>query len=809
MSSVMIFVIGLLLFSFSASAATGINKQINFQGKVTNTDGTNVTNGSYTFLFCIYTVSSPSTACTSGADNDAVWRESKSITVTDGVFQTNLGDTTAFASLIDFNTDNIYLGINFNANGQMTPLVRFTAAPYAMNAAKVGGLTVTDTTGTLTIPAGKTISFADAFTTSGAFATTLTSTAITNATLPSGTITLADLTTSQTLTNKIIGSTGLTFTGATTDIDTAAAEALVIQGRAASSFVTTSGAITLAPAGSGTISVVQIGAGGAGSTTPDYLGLDVKSDTGDPAGGFEGAMYYNTADNKFRCYQGGGWTDCIGSGGSTDLQTAYGNDPDTGDTTISLTSADDSLIISNPTSSGTDSAFALKVDQQHTTGAVSVIDIIQASNNANGVNLTANAIDTETGFALTANALTSGSAQSIASSSTAFTGSLANITLSGSHAANTGSLLTLTNSGTLNTGTTLVIQHNATGTNNLAFRVNDASGDTTPFVIDGGGNVGIGTSAPVSPLEIYGSGADIVSTITVADATYDPILKFRTGSQSITREYLELATVGVVHTEGELDGWRGSGAEFEDRIIGRISNGDGGDDVCTGSVEFERSGGRSSTNTDITSTIDNERSGVARDIVNTEGEVVGTGSVVLDIERGVGITGTGIVEGEESAGVGSIGSRESDVLEIAGEGSGGGRDGNAFASCESIGTEIKEGTGGGRVCGNLCDGAGTGTGENSGIRNTEVVRGGGRGVEVEEGVGSGVTDADISTSRRKEDIASRTTTTTSTRKKSDVRTSNIASTTITSSQSNGTTCSGSITITRRNRNIPRRCIHCW
>ena len=61
--------------------------------------------------------------------------------------------------------------------------------------------------------------------------------------------------------------------------------------------------------------IVQIGAGGAGSTTPDFFALDVKSTTGDPAAaGFEGAMYYNTADNKFRCYQGSAWTDCIGSG---------------------------------------------------------------------------------------------------------------------------------------------------------------------------------------------------------------------------------------------------------------------------------------------------------------------------------------------------------------------------------------------------------------------------------------------------------------------------------------------------------------
>ncbi len=219
---------GFWLFSASVQAAAGINRQINFQGKVTNTDGTNVTNGSYTFLFCLYTTGSPATACTSGANNDAVWRESKSITVTDGIFQTDLGDTTTLPGSVDFNTDNIYLGINFNANGQMTPLVRFTAAPYAMNADKVHGLTVTDTTGTLTVANGKTVSFADAFSTSGAFPMTLTATASTTATLPSGTITIADLATAQTLTNKTIGSTGLVFSGATTDMTTATGEDLTL-----------------------------------------------------------------------------------------------------------------------------------------------------------------------------------------------------------------------------------------------------------------------------------------------------------------------------------------------------------------------------------------------------------------------------------------------------------------------------------------------------------------------------------------------------------------------------------------------------
>jgi hypothetical protein len=55
---------------------------------------------------------------------------------------------------------------------------------------------------------------------------------------------------------------------------------------------------------------IQIGSGEAGTTTPLLFGLDVKSSAGDPAGGFEGAMYYNTLDNKFRCYEGAIWVDC-------------------------------------------------------------------------------------------------------------------------------------------------------------------------------------------------------------------------------------------------------------------------------------------------------------------------------------------------------------------------------------------------------------------------------------------------------------------------------------------------------------------
>jgi len=290
-----------ILGASRVDAAAGINRQINFQGKVVNSDGTNVTNNTYSFVFSLYDAA---------GDGNQIWTETQSVPVANGIFRASLGAGTAFPADFNFNRDDLYLEVNFNSDGPMAPRIHFTAVPYALNAEKVAGLTVTNTTGTLTIPNGKTISFDDAFTSSGAYPLTLTVSNTTNATLPSGTITLADTATGQILTNKTIGSTGLIFFGATTDIDAPEGEGLVIQGRGESRITTTYGMIMLQPSGTDSASFVHIGEGGAGNTTPDLFVLDVKSDTGDPAGGVNGAMYYNAADKAFRCYRDNAWENC-------------------------------------------------------------------------------------------------------------------------------------------------------------------------------------------------------------------------------------------------------------------------------------------------------------------------------------------------------------------------------------------------------------------------------------------------------------------------------------------------------------------
>lgn len=201
----------------SSQAAPGINPTVNFQGKVVNSDGTNVTDGQYTFVFRLYNVD------TGGSH---LWTETQSnVTVTGGIFRVSLGSSTSL-SAIDFNSDSLYLGINFNSDGEMSPRIRFASVPYAFNAQKVAGLTVTNTTGTLTIPDSEVIQFGGSFTTS-AQDLTLTLSGSTNVTLPT-TGTLSTLAGSEILTNKSIGSTGLAFSGATLDITTATDEDLTI-----------------------------------------------------------------------------------------------------------------------------------------------------------------------------------------------------------------------------------------------------------------------------------------------------------------------------------------------------------------------------------------------------------------------------------------------------------------------------------------------------------------------------------------------------------------------------------------------------
>jgi len=76
---------------------------------------------------------------------------------------------------------------------------------------------------------------------------------------------------------------------------------------------------------------VTIGASSVPAALLDIVGdggtvmVPRKSDTGDPAAGINGMIYYNEADKKFRAYEDGAWEDLIDSaGGAGDVKVSTG-----------------------------------------------------------------------------------------------------------------------------------------------------------------------------------------------------------------------------------------------------------------------------------------------------------------------------------------------------------------------------------------------------------------------------------------------------------------------------------------------------
>ncbi len=248
--------------------------------------------------------------------------------------------------------------------------------------------------------------------------------------------------------------------------------------------------------------LIKIGNSTGTDTALTLLQLDAA--TADPTtnlAALNGGLFYNSTTNKVSIIENGAVkvlcnkTDlACGAGATTPLQTAYNDDVDGGNATISLTTADDSLVFTNPTSAGTDSAFLLQLNQQNTTAVVSAVDIIQASNASNAINVTANAIDTETALAVSATALTTGFGLDITTGSTTTTGGGLRVTGSGATAysagngliqgvnngAFTGQLATLSSSGTT-TGTLLNLAlSNISQTTTTALSVTQ-SGVTTGY----------------------------------------------------------------------------------------------------------------------------------------------------------------------------------------------------------------------------------------------------------------------------------------------------------------------------------------
>lgn len=110
----------LFLASFSYAE---IPRIINYQGKLTDTDGKPVSDGAYSVTFRIYD---------QGAGGSPLWYETQSLTTQKGIFSTQIGATKDLNLSFD---KPYYLGIQVGSDAEMTPRQPFSSSAYAFESA--------------------------------------------------------------------------------------------------------------------------------------------------------------------------------------------------------------------------------------------------------------------------------------------------------------------------------------------------------------------------------------------------------------------------------------------------------------------------------------------------------------------------------------------------------------------------------------------------------------------------------------------------------------------------------------------------
>lgn len=342
----------LLQFGFVEAAADTVG----FQGKLTNPDGTNLSDGLYSLRFRIYT--DPSTdslsACTPGSTS-CLWEETQSVSLENGIFNVKLGELTPLVGTVDFSLNNLYLGIRVESDTEMTPRIGLSASPFALNSDRLDGLDAgnfvqlgqglqvdaSNTSPSIYINKANTAGTphivqiqragTDVFLIDNAGGTTITGslaqstgtatlsgdislgtntssfsaesgssvTALFNGASPH-TVALATGSAAQTVS---IGSTHSTSSltlsaGSGNALLTVSAGDILLQ-------TTTSGSISLAPAAvdGNNVTIGSVDAVG------NLLVLDTKTTPGDPTG-VNGGIYYNSSSGTARCYESNVWADC-------------------------------------------------------------------------------------------------------------------------------------------------------------------------------------------------------------------------------------------------------------------------------------------------------------------------------------------------------------------------------------------------------------------------------------------------------------------------------------------------------------------
>ena len=125
------FAIIVIILTSVLSFGQTIPQTINYQGLLKNASEIAVANGDYDLTFKLYDVET---------DGSALWTETKTITVADGIVNTQLGSVTP----IDLPFDKEYwLGIKVGTESELTPRIKLSTVPYSYMSMNVADGSIT------------------------------------------------------------------------------------------------------------------------------------------------------------------------------------------------------------------------------------------------------------------------------------------------------------------------------------------------------------------------------------------------------------------------------------------------------------------------------------------------------------------------------------------------------------------------------------------------------------------------------------------------------------------------------------------
>jgi hypothetical protein len=116
------------ILTLPSEASAFPKKELVYKGRLTNSAGNIVDNGNYDITFSIYSQAS---------GGNSLWSESQSVLVTKGIFSATLGVSNPVN--VDFNDGTYYIGIKIGSDSEMSPRQQIGAAPFALNSQKLDG----------------------------------------------------------------------------------------------------------------------------------------------------------------------------------------------------------------------------------------------------------------------------------------------------------------------------------------------------------------------------------------------------------------------------------------------------------------------------------------------------------------------------------------------------------------------------------------------------------------------------------------------------------------------------------------------